>query len=88
MLISSRETDAEWDKDLELALRAKVEKYGRIKRLTVEKGSNCVCAYVINDQGDVYIRMDNLEDCKCVQRSFDGRFFAMRQVFMSVVDVF
>lgn len=40
--LTLRETDDEWFNDLEMALKAKLVKYGKIDKLSIEKESNCV----------------------------------------------
>jgi len=66
----AEETEEEWDKDLELALRAKLAKYDA-ESIVVDKQSN---------SGDVYIRFEKIDCARSAQKSFDGRFFASRQI--------
>jgi hypothetical protein len=75
-----RESGSDWADDLEMALKVKLAKYGVVDQLSIEKESNCVWFYSLIAQGDIYIRMDRLSCATDVQKSFDGRFFANRQV--------
>ncbi|KAJ3323972.1 hypothetical protein HDV06_000948 [Boothiomyces sp. JEL0866] len=75
MFDPAKETDPNWDKEIEKEVKSECTKYGKIRHIAVDPKS----------KGHIYIKFDSVDSARAAVRAINGRYFDGKTVLASYV---
>jgi RNA recognition motif len=75
---NNRETETEWNLDLQEDVQEECEKHGRVVHMHVDTQDEAGC---------VYVRFESSAIAEKVAKAFHGRWFASRQIIAALVPI-